>query len=118
MRTVVPAALLLLGSGLMVIAAVGLQRFDTVYARTHPATKAITLGIVFLLLGAMLRMETTGDVIKLLLVACLQLLTAPIAAHMVGRAAYRAGGDLHPALDIDQLAARRRSGRPPTGPDA
>ncbi|HEY8338523.1 MAG TPA: monovalent cation/H(+) antiporter subunit G [Egibacteraceae bacterium] len=108
MRTAVPAALLLAGSLLMLLAAVGLQRFDTVFARIHPATKAMTLGIVFLLLAAALRMESTGDVVKLLLVACLQLLTAPIAAHMVGRAAYRAGGDLTPALDIDQLAERNR----------
>jgi multicomponent Na+:H+ antiporter subunit G len=40
---------------------------------------------------------------KLLLVAAFQFLTAPVAAHMIGRAAYRAGtGDLDD-LVIDDL---------------
>jgi multicomponent Na+:H+ antiporter subunit G len=101
---VVSAVLLLLGATVVAVAAVGLQRFDSVFARIHPATKAMTLGVVLIALGAAPRMQERGDVAKLLLAAALQLLTAPIASHMVARAAYRAGTELSPHTAVDELA--------------
>ncbi|HVM18821.1 MAG TPA: monovalent cation/H(+) antiporter subunit G [Egibacteraceae bacterium] len=104
---ILSASVLVIGVSLVLLASVGLQRFESVFARIHPATKATTLGVVFLAVGAALRMDDIGDVVKLLLVAGLQLVTAPIAAHMVGRAAYRAGTELSPRTQVDELAATR-----------
>lgn len=101
---VVAAVLLLLSSVLVTIAAVGLQRFDSVFARIHPATKAITTGVFLATAGAALRMDDPRDVARLVVVAVLQLLTAPIGAHMVGRAAYRAGTERNPRMTVDELA--------------
>jgi multisubunit Na+/H+ antiporter MnhG subunit len=40
---------------------------------------------------------------KLLLVVVLQFLTTPVAAHMVGRAAYRSGGLMSDLTIMDEL---------------
>ena len=101
---VVAGALILTGVALSVTAGLGLHRFPDLFARMHAATKPATLGLVLVLTGAALRMEQRGDVAKLLLVVALQFLTAPVGAHMVGRAAYRAGTELSPATTCDELA--------------
>jgi multicomponent Na+:H+ antiporter subunit G len=107
---VVSAVLLLGGASFTVLAAIGLQQFDDVFARMHAATKAITLGLVLVAVGAALQLESGGDVAKLLIAAALQLVTAPVAAHMVSRAAYRAGTELSPRTAVDELAAVLRKG--------
>jgi multisubunit Na+/H+ antiporter MnhG subunit len=45
----------------------------------------------------------TGSALALLAAVGLQLLTAPVRAHLVGRAAYRAGTELGP-VTVDELA--------------
>ena len=102
---VVVAVLLLGGVSLAVLAALGLQQFDDVFARMHAATKPATLGLVMILIGAALRLSDTGATTKLLLVVVLQFITAPVGAHMVARAAYRAGTELSERTQIDELAA-------------
>jgi multicomponent Na+:H+ antiporter subunit G len=104
MRDFAAAVLLLSGVAFVLIAAIGLQRFPDVFARMHAATKAATLGLVLVLAGTGLRVESAGDVSKLALVGILMFVTAPIGAHMVGRAAYRSGTELHPNTVIDELA--------------
>jgi multicomponent Na+:H+ antiporter subunit G len=100
---VVSSALLLGGVGLAVVAGVGLLRFPDVFSRMHAATKPATLGLLMVCLGAALVMDDQANRSKLLLVAAFQFLTAPVAAHMIGRAAYRSGtGDLE-ELVVDDL---------------
>jgi multicomponent Na+:H+ antiporter subunit G len=103
------AIVLLTGSFLSVLAAVGLHRFPDVFARMHAATKPATLGLVLVLAAVAVQVDQPADTAKLLLAIGLQFLTAPVAAHMVGRAAYRTGRLLSPGTRIDELeqAARR-----------
>lgn len=113
----VVAVLLLGGVSLAVMAALGLQQFDDVFARMHAATKPATLGLVMILVAAALRLSDTRAVTKLLLVVVLQFITAPVGAHMVGRAAYRAGTELSERTQIDELAAAATgAATPPTPP--
>jgi multicomponent Na+:H+ antiporter subunit G len=107
---VVAAVLVLTGVALGIAAGLGLQRFPDVFARMHAATKPATLGLVLVLAGASLRVDDAGDVAKLLLVAALQFVTAPVGAHMIGRAAYRAGTELSPTTSCDELARDREAG--------
>ena len=100
MIDVVSAVLLLSGVLLAIAAAIGLVRFPDVFSRMHAATKPSTLGLLLIVVGASLRMDDGSDAVKLLLVAAFQFVTAPVAAHMVGRAAYRAGTG-----DLDDLVA-------------
>jgi multicomponent Na+:H+ antiporter subunit G len=100
---VVSSALLLGGVALAVVAGIGLVRFPDVFSRMHAATKPATLGLLMVCLGAVLVVEDGSNRAKLVLVAVFQFLTAPVAAHMIGRAAYRAGdGDLDD-LVVDDL---------------
>jgi len=85
------SAALLVGAALSVTAAIGLLRFPDVLSRMHAATKPQVLGLLFTLLGVGLRVRTGLDVGMLLLVGAFQLLTAPVSAHLVGRAAHRTG---------------------------
>lgn len=103
----VAAVLLLMGCLLALLAGLGLQQFDSVFARMHAATKAITLGVLLVVLAASLRLGEAAPTSKLLLVAVFQFITAPIAAHMVGRASYRSGTELSPRTQVDELAKRQ-----------
>ena len=103
---VIVAILLLSGVTLGLLAALGLQQFDDVFARMHAATKPATLGLVMILVATALTLSDPGAVTKLLLVVILQFITAPVGAHMVGRAAYRAGTELSERTQIDELAAQ------------
>lgn len=95
--------LLLLGAGWVLLAAVGVLRFDDVYARMHAATKATTLGLLLVLGGAATHLAGE-DAAKLALVGVLVFLTAPIGAHLIGRAVHRAPGDVRIRIDtVDEL---------------
>lgn len=85
------ALLLLAGSLLCLCAAVGLARFPDLLSRMHAATKPQVLGLVLVLLGTGLGMRSGLDIGMLVLVAVFQLLTTPVASHMMSRSAVRAG---------------------------
>lgn len=104
---VISATLLLTGVALNLLGAVGLNRFDDVFARMHAATKATTLGMVLVLTGSALQMTRLGDAFKMMLVIVPQLITAPVGAHMIGRAAYRSGTELSDKTAIDELAEHK-----------
>jgi multicomponent Na+:H+ antiporter subunit G len=107
MTTILSSILVLTGVTLTLTAAIGLHRFPDVFARMHAATKPATLGLMLTLLGTAIRMGGAGDVAKLALVIVLQFITAPVGAHMIGRAAYRAGTELADDTTIDELADAR-----------
>lgn len=108
----VGAALLLAGVALTVVAGVGLVRFPDVFSRMHAATKPATLGLLLVCVGAALVMDDGSDRAKLLLVAAFQFVTAPVAAHMVGRAAYGAGVGALGDLVVDDLRRAREGDGP------
>ncbi|MFC8190503.1 monovalent cation/H(+) antiporter subunit G [Cellulomonas sp. NPDC057328] len=94
----------LLGGAFFVLAAgVGALRFPDLLSRMHAGTKPQTLGLVLVLVGLALRLREGGAVWALVLVAIFQMLTAPVAAHMVGRAGYRTGKVRHDLLVVDEL---------------
>ena len=79
--TVIGEALLLLGALLTLLSAVGMVRFDDVFARMHALAKASTAGVVLMLGGAALELTHANDVTSLIIAIALQLLTSPVAAH-------------------------------------
>jgi multicomponent Na+:H+ antiporter subunit G len=100
------AAVCLLGGALLAFAAgVGLLRFPDLLARMHSATKPQVLGLVLVLLGLALRLREGPALWMLVLIAVFQLLTSPVAAHMVGRAGYRTGKVGRDLLVVDELTA-------------
>lgn len=106
--------LLLSGAAIVLLAAVGLNRFEGVLAKMHPATKSATLGLLLVIGAAVLRVEVRA-VPLLLLAGVLQFLSAPIAAHLVGRASYRTSRKERERLIVDELAEaeqNRTAGEP------
>lgn len=113
---VVAAVLMLSGAAIAVIAAIGLHRMPDVYARMHVATKPATLGIALSLAGAALRADHASTATKLVLAIVFQLVTTPVAGHLLGRAAHAARVPQSEYTFVDELA--RPTGSPtgsPTG---
>ena len=100
----VASAICLLGGAFLAFAAgVGVLRFPDLLSRMHAGTKPQVLGLVLVLLGLALRLRSGGAVWALALVAVFQMLTAPVAAHMVGRAGYRTRKIRDDLLVVDEL---------------
>jgi multicomponent Na+:H+ antiporter subunit G len=101
---IIAAVLIVFGVALNVVGGIGLNRFPDVFSRMHAATKPVTLGLACVLVGAAMLKNEPSSAVKLLLAAGLQFVTAPIAAHIVGRAAYRTGVRRAPDTIVDELA--------------
>lgn len=106
---VVAGVCLVVGALLTLVAAIGILRFPDVLTRMHSATKPQVLGLLLILLGLGLRLRDPGTVGFLALVAVFQLVTSPIASHMVGRASFRADQVRHDLLVVDELTDSLRS---------
>ncbi|MCW2840365.1 MAG: hypothetical protein JWR55_1848 [Aeromicrobium sp.] len=91
MIDVLAGTLLISGALLATVAAIGIVRFPDVLSRMHAATKPQTVGLLLILAGLALRLQDLKAITILALIALFQLLTAPVSAHMVGRAAFRTG---------------------------
>jgi multicomponent Na+:H+ antiporter subunit G len=101
---VIVEAVLLLGAVLILVAAIGVVRFDDTLIRMHALTKATTLGLLIVLLGSAFALDHANDWTSVGLAAALQLLTSPVSAHLIGRATYRSGGLDHRLDVVDELA--------------
>ena len=98
------AFLILAGASLAALAGFGQLRFKDLFVRMHVATKPPTLGLLMVAIGTMLRIDGQGAIAALLLIVALQFLTAPVSAHLVGRAAHRKGEWERDDIVIDDLA--------------
>ncbi|MBM9464747.1 monovalent cation/H(+) antiporter subunit G [Aeromicrobium sp. YIM 150415] len=87
----IAGALLILGASFALVAGIGILRFPELLTRMHAATKPQTLGLLLILAGLALRAQDLGDITVIVVVAIFQMLTAPVSAHMVGRASFRTG---------------------------
>jgi multicomponent Na+:H+ antiporter subunit G len=85
-RDVASAVLMLSGSLLAVVSSIGIHRLGSTRARMHATTKPATLGVLLCAVGALVQFADVSDIAKVLVVVILQLVGAPIGAHMLGRA--------------------------------
>ena len=97
--------LALVGATLVLLSAVGVVRFNDVFARLHSLAKASTLGVLLVLGGAAINLHDLNDVTTVVLAAVLHLLASPPASNMVSRSAYLAG--TMPPDAIDERGARK-----------
>ena len=87
----VATVLIALGSVMTIAAGVGLARLPDVFTRMHAATKVGTLGTGLIMAGVACVFADWTVVVRCVLIVFFLLLTAPIGAHMIGRAALRSG---------------------------
>lgn len=91
MIEIVVGVLLVLGGVLGVIGALGLVRMPDVLIRMHASTKIGTLSSGLILAATAVWFWQPDVTVRVVLVVVFLLLTAPIAAHMIGRAAVSLG---------------------------
>lgn len=105
------AILILVGSAFSVLAAVGILKMPDLYMRIQAATKSSTFGVSCLVLATAIEFGDLGTTTRSLLVIAFLFLTAPVAAHMIGRAAYASGVTLWEHSLVDELATHRSKRR-------
>lgn len=97
------AVVLLIGAAVCLLGVVGMLRLPDVLSRSHAATKPQSLGMLLVLAGVALRLRSGMDLATLALIGFFQMMTGPVAAHLVARSAYRTGQIDHSELLFDEL---------------
>ena len=103
--------LITIGVAFLVLAGVGVARLPDALQRMHASTKAGTLGASLTVIGSAMalpdiRLSSVGFVIAFLL------LTLPVAAQLLARAAYKSGARLTLSRDDPLAAVIRRQETP------
>ena len=105
MTDVVIAIVWLSGSAFALLAAIGVLRMPDVFTRMQASTKASTLGLGCLLVGAALHIGDFGSLIRVASIGAFVFLTTPVAGHVIARASYIAEIPLWEGTVLDE---RRR----------
>ncbi len=106
MNDIITALLMIFGASFMLLAAVGVLRLPDLFIRMHAATKSGTLGVSGMLLALAVHFDDLGVAIRAGLAIVFLFLTAPVAAHFIGRAAYIVGVPLWEGTVVDELRGR------------
>ena len=101
---IIAALLLLGGASVVALAATGVARLPDPFMRMHAAAKAGVAGAGLLLLGTGLAFGTAGAILITVAAVAFLVLTAPVASHALGRAAYVAGAPISAATVTDALS--------------
>jgi multicomponent Na+:H+ antiporter subunit G len=80
---IVSAVLILTGAVVAFIAAIGVVRLRDARSAMHAASKPASLGVLLCGAGAVLQLDNVSSVSKLIVVVIIQLVTAPVGAHML-----------------------------------
>lgn len=103
LQNYIAGVLVVIGAAFTLVAAVGLLRLPDVYSRMHAASKAGTLGSGVMLLALAVYTDDHAVAMRALAGVGFFLLTAPVSAHLLAKAAYSAGyglwrGSVHDAM--------------------
>lgn len=117
-----------MGCAFLLLAAVGIVRMPDIFTRMSASSKATTLGVGCMLVAVALHFGDSGVTTKVLLLIAFFFLKAPVAAHVLARAAYRIGTPLWKGTFVDELGeyydredyrpGNRRRGDAPPAPGA
>lgn len=99
------AILILAGAIMAVVSAIGVIRLPDVYTRSHAGTKSATLAVLLTLTGTFIYFWLADQYIsiRLILGIVFVFLTAPVAGHLIARAAYRSKVPLTETSVEDEL---------------
>jgi multicomponent Na+:H+ antiporter subunit G len=107
MTEIVTGVMLLVGSSFMLVAGIGILRMPDLMIRMHASTKAGTLGCGLILVAAAVYFQDVAVASRAIAAILFLLITAPVAAHMIARAAYCSGIRLSPRTVLDEWASAR-----------
>lgn len=97
------AACVLLGAVFGLLAAVGIVRLPDLYTRLHAASKAGVVGTGLILIAVALISTDGAAILRAILGIIFLLLSTPIAAHLLARAAHKAGEMPTVATTIEEI---------------
>ncbi len=100
----------------IVVAAIGIIRMPDVYTRMSAVTKAVTLGVGFILLGVVVHFNETAMLIRCLIIVVFLFFSLAVSAHVIGLTAYRQRTPMTDLTFLDELA-RDEAGGPEKVPD-
>lgn len=106
MSDVLIAVLMFVGTFFMFVAAIGVLRMPDLFMRLSATTKASTLGASSLLLATAVYFGDYGITSRIAAIIAFIVMTAPVAAHMLGRAAYISRVPLWKGTICDELRGR------------
>lgn len=107
-QDLITGGLIVIGAAFTLIAAIGLLRLPDLYTRMHAASKAGTLGSGVMLIALAVFAHDQAVVTRALAAVVFFLLTAPISAHLLAKAAYAAGYKLWDRSVHDDMAHAER----------
>jgi multicomponent Na+:H+ antiporter subunit G len=102
----IAATLMVAGAMFILLASIGVVRMPDVFTRMHVASKSSVLGAGLVMLSVAVWFGQLGVVTRSFLVIIFFVLTTPVAAHMIARAAYFGGVPRWEGTVIDQLEGR------------
>lgn len=103
MLEIISGILLIMGGFFVLIASIGILRLPDILMRMHASTKAGTLGAGLILLAVAFTYAEIGIISRAVATIIFILLTAPVAAHTIGRAAYQHGIPFWKGTVVDDL---------------
>jgi multicomponent Na+:H+ antiporter subunit G len=109
MIEIISAIVIILGVLFVVIGAVGLLRLPDFYIRISAITKAATVGVACIMIGVALNYNEISIAIKAFAVVLFLLITSPIAAHIIGRAAYDEGVPLWKKTEVNEYEEYKKN---------
>ena len=109
LRFILVALCMLGGLFTMIVAILGLYRFDFALNRIHSAAMGDTLSLFLFVLGLVIAVGWNVVALKLVLVLLLQWLTSPLASHMLAQFEYHADEHLAEHIDLSQAQFRQES---------
>lgn len=109
LREILVMALMFAGAFFMFLAGIGMLRMPDLFLRMSSTAKAGTLGAGLLLLAAAIHFGDFAITTRVVAIIVFLMLTAPVAAHMIGRAAYFDGVPLWKGTVRDDLRGHYRA---------
>ena len=103
MTEIIISVLLLSAAVVVLLAAIGVLRMPDLPTRMHATTKSGVLAIIFIMLAVGLYFARIDIAARVLAIIFFTLVTAPIAAHAIGRAGYLSGVELWSETVRDDL---------------
>lgn len=92
-----------MGALFALVASIGILRLPDFYTRIHAASKAGTVGSVLALIALAIVSVQTAEVLRAIAAIVFFFLTAPISAHLLGKAAYSAGYRMWSGSVMDEM---------------
>jgi multicomponent Na+:H+ antiporter subunit G len=104
LQNYISGILLIIGAAFALVATLGIVRLPDIYSRMHAASKAGTVGSGAMLIALAVFADEPATTLRALAAVAFVMLTAPVSAHLLAKAAYSAGYRLWDKSVIDDMA--------------